>query len=408
MTENPRHTTDVAHADHELTIDAPTRSRRDEPIEIRLTGLDPGESVTLEATTTGREGHEWRSSATFTADEAGVVDLSERAPEAGSYDAVAPMGWCWSMQGPEDQPVSNLMVAGPMEVSFRAQAGDRTAERTITRHAGEGVERTEVNTDGVVGTIFEPADDGPHPGVVVLHGSGGISTALTASLLADRGFAAFSLRYIGEHDALPEEIGRVPISYFDDAARWFGARDGVRGDRIGLLGHSRGAEIALALGARYDWVGAVVSYAGSGVLWNTPDEAPAWVDEDGEPLPYVPGKGKPTLLEGQLDEADAATREAATPAVEAIEGPILLITGEKDPIWPASRTAERVIDRLDGADHPYPYEHRRYEGASHFITPPYLPKNHHVFGGEPVHIARADADAWPRAIDCLTTGLDEA
>lgn len=389
-----------------LRIEAPDRSRTDEPITLRIAGARPNETVAFEAAIEDRDGVEWRSTATFTADGDGAVALAERAPESGSYEGVAPMGWCWSMRAAdEDQPVTALMTAEPTTVRLRATAGDRRADRTITRTVGDGVEATAVDRDGIVGTVYEPAGRGPHPGVLALHGSSGEPIDYTAALLASRGFAAFALRYVGDRDALPERIVRVPLSYFDRAAAWFRDRPCVTGDRLGIVGHSRGGEAGLLLGERYDWVGAVVSYAGSAVVWDTPSRAPAWIGEDGEVVPYVTGRGKPTLREGQLDAADERTRRRATIAVEEIDAPILFVTGAEDPIWPAARTAELAIDRLDRAAFDHAYEHRCYERVGHFVTPPYLPKTHDVLEGAAADIARADADAWSRVPAYLVEGL---
>ncbi|WP_195892538.1 hypothetical protein [Halopiger goleimassiliensis] len=44
--------------------------------------------------------------------------------------------------------------------------------------------------------------------------------------------------------------------------------------------------------------------------------------------------------------------------------------------------------------------------AGHFVTPPYLPKNHRVFGGTAAGMAEADADSWPAALEYLAAGLD--
>jgi hypothetical protein len=104
-------------------------------------------------------------------------------------------------------------------------------------------------------------------------------------------------------------------------------------------------------------------------------------------------------------EFAATIREATTP-VEEIDGPVCLVSGGGDPIWPASRLAEIGIDRLDRAGFGHGYEHRRYDDAGHFITPPYLPKSDEIFGCPAAAMARADVDAWPAALDTLAAGLD--
>jgi len=392
------------------TIDAPAESRVDEPIDVRITGARPGESVTVEATTTDTEGVTWRSTATFEADAEGVVDLSELAPTSGRYEGVAPMGWCWSMTADdaEDALVTDLMDGSDLTVRLQATADDATAERRITRTVvPDGVTRTEVDRDDLAGTVFEPPGEGPHPGVLVLHGSSGRPALFRAGLLAAEGFAAFAVHYADDEVPVGDGIRRVPLPYFDRAAEWFGERDRVAPDRLGVVGHSWGALAALLVGARSDWPGAVVSYNGSGVVWNTPSGEPAWIDEDGDPIPYVSGKSKPTLCEGQLDEADAETVDAATIPVEQIGAPTLLLSGGEDPVWPARRLSEMAVDRLRDADVDYAFEHCSYDDAGHFVTPPYLPKNHPVFGGSPRGIATADRDAWSTALEYLHRGIGE-
>jgi dienelactone hydrolase len=392
----------------QLAIEAPERSRPDEQIPVRITGAPAGETVQFEASMDDASGTTWRSQATFTADSKGRVDLTTDSPESGSYDGVRPIGWLWSMTAAdEDQLVTEFMHTETTTVRLRATAGDETAERRIERgFEGEPITRSEVATDDFVGTVFEPDEEGTHPGVLVLHGSGGHSPVFEAALLASHGFAAFALQYIGEPDILSEEIQELPVTYFDTAAEWFLSAESVTGKELGLVGHSRGAEIGLWLSANRNWAGPVISYVGSSVLWNTPTEAPAWLDKNGAALPFVSGKGKPTLCEGQLDEADDETIEAATVPVEDIDGPVLFITGEQDPIWPARRLADMAVDRLEQSDFEYSYDHLTYDDAGHFITPPYLPKSHRIFGGTPGGMACADSESWPVVLDYLSEGLD--
>jgi hypothetical protein len=45
------------------------------------------------------------------------------------------------------------------------------------------------------------------------------------------------------------------------------------------------------------------------------------------------------------------------------------------------------------------------DDAGHFLTPPHLPNRAPVFGGTLRGRARADAEAWPRALDVLRAGI---
>jgi hypothetical protein len=58
-----------------------------------MTGVKPRSTVEFEATLVDDDGNEFRSCATFTTDDEGIVDLSKHAPESGSYDGVESMGW---------------------------------------------------------------------------------------------------------------------------------------------------------------------------------------------------------------------------------------------------------------------------------------------------------------------------
>ena len=63
---------------------------------------------------------------------------------------------------------------------------------------------------------------------------------------------------------------------------------------------------------------------------------------------------------------------AAAIPVEKIGGPVLLVSGTDDQIWPAARLSEMVVGRLRANRHPFAYEHLCYRGAGHMILPPGL------------------------------------
>ena len=46
---------------------------------------------------------------------------------------------------------------------------------------------------------------------------------------------------------------------------------------------------------------------------------------------------------------------AASIAVEKINGPVMVISGTDDQLWPSTRFSEMVIERLEAHDHPFPY-----------------------------------------------------
>ena len=382
-----------------LAIDAPTRTPNDEQTTVRVTGAPPNATVEFGASLTAEDGVKWRSSATFTADEDGVVDLTTDAPDTGTWSGIEPMAWLWSMR-PDDEDVRFPALGGPgYTVDLRATAGDDRATRTVTRvRWSDEITTHEVDRDGLVGTLYVPPGDGPHPGVIDLHGSAGRRSDDGARRLATRGFAALALHYFGDHDALPDELANVPLSYVDEAADWLRDQDPVAGDRFGVVGVSRGAELALLLGARRDWVGAVVSYSGS-VPWDTPSDEPAWLD-DGDAVPRLTAEKAPRFVD--LDEEPVAD---VTPAVEGTAGPILLLSGGDDPVWDSRRLSEAVADRLRDWEFSHDFEHRTYDDVGHLIGTPYAPLGALGDSTRQRATARAGEDAWPAVLEFLEAGL---
>jgi dienelactone hydrolase len=118
---------------------------------------------------------------------------------------------------------------------------------------------------------FAPALDGRHwPAVIGLHGSGGGYPVLfgPARLLAAHGFVAYSLHYF---DRTGTEVAgrgtaflhaRAWMKTIRDAMAFVSTQPNVEPQRIGLLGISLGAYLALAVASTDERVKAVVDYFG--------------------------------------------------------------------------------------------------------------------------------------------------
>lgn len=118
----------------------------------------------------------------------GTVDLSEQAPEAGSYGGVDGTGLLWSMlpaEGSENRFFSKRLTT-PMVVVFTVEsAGEILAETTAVRHFGAQDVRIRPADGQLVGRLMAPADGEPRPGVLVLAGSdGGVLDHATCLLAA--------------------------------------------------------------------------------------------------------------------------------------------------------------------------------------------------------------------------------
>lgn len=422
-----------------LTI-TPADALIDVPRQIRVEHVAPGATVEITALTR-RNGVVWQAQAAYTAGEDGVVDLTREAPVSGDYTGLSPMGLIWA-QSPEDgksreyfnHPVTDALVT---DVVARVEGAEARASFT-QRLASEGVTRIEVREEGLVGTLYLPAGSAPesHPAVMILNGSGGGINEPRAALYASRGYAAFALAYF-KAPGLSDYISNTPLEYFQTGLRWLRKKVQPKHDFVAISGQSRGGELVLLLGATFPKeVSAVVAYVPGAVVHSGQNacdpkigrEGPTWL-LGGKPIPHVwennrtatwapfdegpaPHRHEKAILTA-LQDPDAVAR--ARIRVEAIEGPVMLLSGTDDGSWPSSLYSKMVQDKLVDVQHPYPVKWLDYENGGHSILFPYVPTTQLVYahpvsgkistsGGNPKDNARADQESW----EGVTSFLDAA
>lgn len=413
----------------------PARALIDEVVSIQLSDLAPGQNVTVRARTRFHTSHVWESYATFMADKNGSVDVSAQQPLTGTYETADPMGLLWSMIPPRGEDATSFEDGlDPVIIDLIVEVDGRTAASAQLERlfVAPEVTRVPARENGLVGTLFLPGDSGPYPAVIVLGGSNGGLHEEGAALLASHGYAALALAYF-HAETLPSTLSNIPLEYFETAINWLQSHDRVDNKRLGIMGASRGGELALLVAATFPDIRAVVGYVPSGVVWGAMGQYGAAWTYQGTPVPYVPLI--PTA-EFTLDQRkrsrkapmaytplflanleNTAAVEKAIIAVENINGPVLLISAQDDQVWPSTLMSEMVIDRLAQHNHPYPYEHLSYEGAGHFIIgPPYFPttptqlrhpltRKLMALGGHAKGNAFAQADSWTRVLDFLKESL---
>jgi dienelactone hydrolase len=290
-----------------------------------------------------------------------------------------------------------------------------------------GVRRQEIRTN-LVGDFYLPTTTERAPGIILLGGSDGGSMKERSSLLASNGYAVLNLFYFG-HASLPKEFAGVPVEYLTNAVSWLQSRVGVDPARIGVIGHSRGAEAALLMATLRPDVRAVVGVAPSSVVWPGPGASgyfhSAW-SVNGKELPYVPvnlSKGVGAFLKEVIGGTQIEHRplfedalknkravENATIPVEKIHGAILLISGKDDRAWPSASMAEKIVARLREHRHPFAYRHLSYDNAGHSFGLPNQPRTNDVtgtfkMGGTPAGNAAAAASSWEAMLEFLKTEL---
>ncbi|MBV9006085.1 MAG: acyl-CoA thioesterase/BAAT N-terminal domain-containing protein [Solirubrobacterales bacterium] len=137
----------------------------DQPRTIVILHLSPGQVVTVNARTPRQAGI-WTASATFKANDRGVVDLARDAPITGSYEGISPMGLFWSQHEVGTASATSHSRVTTLTVS----AGTRQiASATVTQLLrGPGVaERAEtVSKVGFSGVYFASSGSARRPAVV--------------------------------------------------------------------------------------------------------------------------------------------------------------------------------------------------------------------------------------------------
>jgi dienelactone hydrolase len=232
-----------------------------------------------------------------------------------------------------------------------------------------------VRNDNLVGDFIYPSAKEKLPVIIFLGGSGGgFGNEMELKSIALKGFSVFSLAYFKEA-GLPEKLENIPLEYFENAFNWLKTKPQVDTSKLLLMGVSRGAELALLLGSIYPQVKGVIAYSPSCfVLPNATD-----IDQDtlvaswtlgGMPMPFAPIQrledynnkaiNYKTYIEPLLVQKNLP--EECMIKVEKINGPVLLISGAQDMVWPAAKMSIRIEERLN--KHGF-----KYEETSDFLAP---------------------------------------
>jgi dienelactone hydrolase len=418
-------------AENVRLVVTPTASAVDQSVHVTIVGLAPGERITLIAEQQ-RFGFPLRSAATFTIGRSGSLDLSKNAPISGDYSGVDPMGPFWSMRlsGTPHFAATPEAELTPFDATLKVLRGAKTlASATIHRYiVAPSTRHVEINRDGLVASYFEPADGARHPAIIVLNGSDGGLQRDTAALLARHGFCTLAVAYFGI-GSLPRVLSDIPIESVERAVNFLRTMPGVDASKIGVVGFSKGAELALVSASHFSSIRAVVAYAPSSAVFeglgSSAKATSSWTF-GGRELPFANGE-VPAAVQQQLDAATAAhqpvsyapwylaklrgSEPQALIAVESIEGPVMVVAGGHDKLWPSATMAAQIAARLREHHHPYADNALIYPSAGHAIEVPYVPTPHTItagdllLGGTASANAQADGDSWPRVIAFLEAAL---
>lgn len=407
-----------------------------EQIEILISNLTPKEQVTIVANSS-----EWESHATFLADSNGVVNLAKQAPLLGSYSGIDPMGLFWSMTQTNkntttiDPTLQSLLNSHDIVLTVFPESKLRV-QKTIHRIAlSPDVERKVIRQEGIIGTLFYSPNRGKRPAIVTIPGAGGGIPEDVSGLLASHGYTVLALAYFGMPGLPEKSYSMIPLEYFENAIHWLKRQPQVKGNKIALMGQSRGAELVLLLASLFPQdIGAGVAYSPTHLMYGS------WTYKN-KPIPQMhlandqetfdaAKEGNIILHKGTLEDPWQTTQihlysmkkfsslmEAATIPVEKIRCPILILSGDDDKVWPSSIAGNSIIERLNAHGSTIKRKHVIYPKAGHnLFTLPYEPSIDmpyqfagawHLAGGTSEGNTRAQIQAWQETLKFLKETLEK-
>ena len=225
----------------------------------------------------------------------------------------------------------------------------------------------QIQENSLTAYLYVPEATQPKPAVIVLGGSSGRLNLDYSRLLASHGIVAMSLRYFNG-EQLPQTLDEVPVETVVRGIDYLQTMNSVDASKIGILGVSRGSELAF-LGASIDRrIQAVVGIVPSSVAWQGQTGPTAWTYKD-KPIPglaFSRSSDIPILQRASHALERLEDRKPAFFEFEKINGPILLISANKDHIWPSEAMSEQIVRYLNTHDFKFPVQHMRLDN-NHFI-----------------------------------------
>uniref|UniRef100_A0A8C6UHX1 Acyl-coenzyme A thioesterase 1-like n=1 Tax=Neogobius melanostomus TaxID=47308 RepID=A0A8C6UHX1_9GOBI len=379
----------------------------DDPLQIRVTGLSSPQDVVLRASATDEKGSNFNSWAEFRADHSGQVDLSRDAPLSGSYSGVQPMGLLWSLS-PEvpHRKFFKTQALSPHVVHFSVvnkQDGQILVQETNERCIlGDGVQRQTVTEQGFTGVLFTPPGSGPFPAVLDLPT---FPSEKRAGLLANKGFMVMTVPvFPGKLD----QTERLHLDQYEAAVQYLLQHSKVGSAEVGVMGLSKGADVALSLASFVRGVGAVVAINGCSAA----AQLPLFYKQQ-QILPALrPDLSKCIALPSGLYmvknampiPTSAEHRDTVVP-IEKASAQFLFAASEDDQHWDSVAFMEQMVERMKhhGRNN---FEAISYPRAGHILEPPFSPfeasgfhgvlKMSVLWGGEPAAHARAEEQLWKK------------
>ncbi|XP_020781911.1 bile acid-CoA:amino acid N-acyltransferase-like [Boleophthalmus pectinirostris] len=399
---------------------APTRALVDEKFKVRVENLPAGLPFTLHSLHLSEDNDYWEAFGHYVSNYNGTVCVSEQLSLGGTYMGREPMGLLWSLRpipgSRKGLRLRKMDVSSPLLYTISVYSGhlaegfrDQTPLASVLTerwYMAPGVQRISIKQNTVRGTLFLPPGLGPCPGLLDLWGGGGGLIEYRAAILASNGYAAFALKYLTSGEL---ETAELEMNYFETAFNIVKDHPRVIPDKIGIVGLSFGATMALHLASESNAIKPCCCVCINGHNFYSHGKS------IGEILTLR--KSKLRLEEDNnqiwrhMYDLSSDTNKID---VGKINCPMLLVCGEDDQNLPAVEVADDIERIMCAAGKGHLLSRINYPGAGHLIEVPYSPHFRVtafretktqtvmvVWGGHTKPHSDAQEDSWKKILDYL-------
>lgn len=231
------------------------------------------------------------------------------------------------------------------------------------------------NWDAVMYPVAERKDKV----MIVMSGSdGGLNNAQKlAAFMQQKGIPALALGYFKTKHS-NKHLSKIPLEIIEEAINWL-RKEGYQ--KIGIEGVSKGTEYALAAAIEFHDISCVIvktpsRFYSEGMIGKKPSGTSCWSFK-GKELPFTPYKTRKFNLikmlwktkEYNILEINVGkeVQEESIIPIEKVKAPILMLSAEKDTVWPSKESAEIMYTRLKQNEFGYPFKHICFPNMSHMM-----------------------------------------
>lgn len=240
-----------------------------------------------------------------------------------------------------------------------------------------------VKTDGFEGILY-PAEYRYDRVMIVVSGSnGGMHiTKQFAQVYCQHGIPALAVAFFGTKQT-EKNLDRVPLEYIENAIKWLKARGY---NKIGIDGASKGSELALLCASMFPKISCVIArvpsyFVSEGLVTagktKKPSGTSCW-SYNAKEFPFAAYNYRsfnlPKIIAEEKElhlisiNKEKTVKEENIIPVENIKGPVLLLSGKNDVVWPSYDSALYIEKRLNDNSFRFPHKHIAFEYIGHVMT----------------------------------------